>query len=356
MNNYFNNLNPIIKEYFSVLSSDIPEFLYEYINTKELQRINNIGQDCGTYYTKIYRNKFYYTVLDHSIGVALIIWHFTKDKKQTLAGLFHDIATPVFKHCIDFFNKDYEKQESTEELTTKIISDSKEIMALLKRDGIKLEEVNDYKLYPIADNEMPRLSADRIEYTLSGGLYFVPFSLYENPLLSIEKIKKFYNNLIVIKNEENVDEIAVKDAKIAEEFINTIDKQWYGWVNNDDKIIMQFIADIIKKMIEGKYLTLSELHIIPERELIDRIENCPDITIQKAFEQFRNTEKIGESDVPVENKYCISLNSKIRYLNPLVKTSGGNKRIHDISKVAKEKIDDYLAYKTKKYAYLNFNM
>ena len=85
-------------------------------------------------------------------------------------NLFHDIATPVFKHCIDFMNGDYEKQESTEELTVKIIRESKEIMNLLDRDKIKIEEVSDYHIYPIADNNTPQLSADRLEYTLSNGL------------------------------------------------------------------------------------------------------------------------------------------------------------------------------------------
>lgn len=51
-------------------------------------------------------------------------------------------------------------QESTEDLTTEIISNSSEIMSLLKRDNIKLEEVNDYHKYPIADNDTPMLSAD----------------------------------------------------------------------------------------------------------------------------------------------------------------------------------------------------
>ena len=31
MNNYFENLRPIIKEYFGILSDEIPDFLYEYV-------------------------------------------------------------------------------------------------------------------------------------------------------------------------------------------------------------------------------------------------------------------------------------------------------------------------------------
>ena len=143
--------------------------------------------------------------------MALIIWHFTHDKKQTLAGLFHDIATPVFKHCIDFMNGDSETQESTEERTTDIIRNSKQIMSLLERDGIKLEEVNDYKIYPIADNNTPQLSADRLEYSLSNALF-----TYKTK--SFSEIKEIYNDIEIQKNENNEEEIGFKTQKIAEIF------------------------------------------------------------------------------------------------------------------------------------------
>ena len=120
-----------------------------------MQKQSQISVTCGTIYSKLCPYDWY-SSLDHSVGVALIIWHFTQDKKQTLAGLFHDIATPAFKHTIDFLKGDYETQETTEALTTQIITESKEIMKLLERDGIKVEEVNDYHRYPIADNDTPR--------------------------------------------------------------------------------------------------------------------------------------------------------------------------------------------------------
>lgn len=49
--------------------------------------------------------------------VALLTYKLTNDKVATLAGLFHDIATPCFSHVIDYMNGDYENQESTEEYT-----------------------------------------------------------------------------------------------------------------------------------------------------------------------------------------------------------------------------------------------
>ena len=348
MNQYFENLNGTIKEYFKVLSNEIPDFLYDYINTPEMQRIGKIGCGCGTDYTKIFNNKFFYSNLEHSIGVALIVWNFTKNKKQTLAGLFHDIATPAFKHCIDFMNGDHETQESTEELTTSIIKNSKEIMALLARDNIKVEEVNDYHIYPIADNDTPKLSADRLEYTLANGLYF-------KEIWDVEKIRAIYSNLEVQKNEENIEELGFKNKEIAEEFIDGASQLWPLWISNKDKLTMQFLADTVKKMSEKNFLTIKDLYTLSEQEVIEKIENCKDENISKCFKLFRNSTDITESDEPVYDKYCISINAKRRYIVPLVETTNSYERINNISSSAKEQIDNYLQSKTKKYAYLDFN-
>ena len=349
MNQYFEQLNPIIKEYFHILSPEIPPFLEEYINTPEMQRIGKISMSCGIDYTKIFHNQFFYSNLEHSVGVALIIWHFTKDKKQTLAGLFHDIATPCFKHCIDFMNGDHEKQESTEELTTQIIQNSKEITQLLKRDGIKLEEVNDYHIYPIADNDTPKLSADRFEYTFSCGLV-------QKVVWNLDKIKEMYENITILENEEGIPELGFQDAKLAEEYITIIRELWPSWFNNEDRITMQFIADTMKKMSEEGYITVDDLYHLSEAEVINKIENCENKYIAEAFKKFRNTTKIGESDVPVENKYCISVKAKRRYIVPLTKTTEGNiVRINQVSELAKEKIDSFLSFEVKPYAYFDFD-
>ena len=348
MNEYFENLNETIKEYFKVLSDEIPNFLYDYINTSAMQRIGKIGCGCGTEYTKIFNNKFFYSNLEHSIGVALIIWNFTKDKKQTIAGLFHDISTPVFKHCIDFMNGDHETQESTEELTTYMIKNSNEIMELLERDNIKINEVDNYHIYPIADNNTPKLSADRLEYTFSNGLYF-------KEVWDIKRIKEIYSNIEIQINEEGIQELGFKDKNIAEKFIDGASKLWPLWVSNEDKLVMQFLADIVKKMFEENLLTKKDLYTLSEKEVIDKIENCTNEKISKCFKLFRNSTKISESDSPIFDKYCVSITAKRRYIVPLVKYANYYKRVNEISDFAKEKIDEYLNFKTKKYAYLDFD-
>lgn len=300
---YFNHLNNEIKQYFSILEPNFPLWLKEYINTPEMERISKISMSCGTDYSKCFDVKYFYSNLDHSIGVALIIWNFTHDKTQTLAGLFHDIATPVFKHCIDFMNGDSETQESTEEKTEEIIRNSKEIMHLLKRDHINVEDVIDYHIYPIADNDTPRLSADRFEYNFSSGLTF-------HRIWELDQIRKVYNNIIIVKNEEGIDELAFKDVKVCEEYIHTVSKLWPEWTSAKDRCVMQFLADICKSLNVEGYLSINDLYTLSEEEVIGKIKNCKDDYLREAFYNFSNTDKCFESNTYIPDKYCINTKPK----------------------------------------------
>ena len=349
MNSYIDNLSNTMKEYFKILSADFPDFLYDYIDTTEMKRLSGISVSCGTIYSKLFDDKFWYSTLDHSIGVALIVWNFTKDRKQTLAGLFHDIATPVFKHSIDFMNGDYETQESTEELTMKIISESREIMSLLNRDGIKVEEVSDYHIYPIADNDSPKLAADRLEYTFSNALGA------EIKLWEVEEIREIYSSIEILINEEGIEELGFRDIKMAEKFVHIMSKLSERYIMNKTKFSMQFLADIMKKMFEKNLITLEDLYTLSEKEIINMIENCNYSNISTCFDIWKNSTMINESDEIVEDMYCVGIsNAKIRYIKPLIKEGEKYIRIDKLSNRAKQDIEKCLNYRTRNYAYLDF--
>lgn len=350
MKNYFENLNEAIKEYFNILSDEKPNFLLDYIETPEMQKQAGISVSNGGFYTKIFEKNemLWYSSLDHSVAVSLIVWNFTKDKKQTLAGLFHDIATPAFKHCIDFMNGDHEKQESTEELTTEIIRNSKEIMSLLSRDGIKVEEVDNYHIYPIADNDTPMLSADRLEYTFSNGLGV------KKKVWNLEEVRAIYRNIEVQKNKEGIEELGFKDLKIAEKFVKNMSILSKLYVKNDIKLSMQFLADVVRKMSNKNLITKKDLYTLSEKEVIEKIEQCDYDNISTCFDLWKNATEVGESDTYIDDRYCMSIKAKLRYIVPLVRMENGFIRINKISEQANKDIETVLNFKTKKYAYLDF--
>ena len=74
--------NEEIKKYLQILSKEFPAFLIEYANVPEMQRLKGISMVSACEHTKLIPYKFFHTRYEHSLGVALIVWHFTKDKKQ----------------------------------------------------------------------------------------------------------------------------------------------------------------------------------------------------------------------------------------------------------------------------------
>lgn len=340
--NYIDKLDKRVKEYFKVLEKDYPEWLNEYINTEALLKQQYISVTCGTIYSDLFESDFFYSSLDHAIAVALIIWHFTHDKKQTLSGLFHDIATPVFKHSVDFLNGDYMTQESTEDLTTTIISNSKEIMSLLKRDNIKIEEVDDYHIYPIADNDTPKLSSDRLEYSLSNALFTYNLS-------TIDEIKELYEDLEIQTNEDGIDEISFKTKKIARKFVKITSRLSVIYREDRTRYSMQLLADIVKKLNEDNLLTLEDLYNLKESEVIEMIENHE---YKEIFNIWKKAKKVKTSTEEPKDVYYVHHGAKVRYIDPLV----NGERISNICKIAKNMIDKNLSYDMTKYVYLDFNL
>ena len=337
--NYLDKLNKRTEEYFKILEPNFPEWLIEYINTEEMLKQQYISITCGTIYSDLFESSYFFSSLDHAIAVALIIWHFTHDKRQTLSGLFHDIATPVFKHCVDFLNGDYMTQESTEDLTTKIISESKEIMGLLKRDNILLDEVDDYHKYPIADNDTPKLSSDRLEYSLSNAL------LTYN-LLDLDEIKETYNDIEIQKDEKGIDELSFKTKSIARKFVKVTSRLSIIYREDRTRYSMQFLADIMKKLSEEGKITREDLYNLKESDVIEIIENSKYKDIYKIWKE---TKKVKLSDEEPKNVYYVKLGAKVRYIDPLV----NGKRITDICKLAKNMIDKNLSYDMTKYVYID---
>jgi len=343
------NLSPAAREYLRTLSPEFPAWLLKYIAAPEFQRLSGVSTVCGIDHSGLYNFQHFNSVFSHSIGVALIVWRFTHDKKQTLAGLFHDIASPAFKHCVDFMNGDSESQESTEARTGEIIRNSRVIMRQLKRDGILASEISDYHLYPIADNDVPGLAADRLEYSLSNCLF-----LYET--LDIDQVQRITDDLVVLKNENDIDEIGFHTPEIAELFVKATLPAFEDYRSEQARATMQFIADVLKSMEISGSLTNDDLYNMSEREVIDWILSCGEKPLGEAFRQFQRATSVYTSPTAKKDRYCTSVKAKVRYCVPLVVNvdTNINERITDSSRSAKRSIDKFLAAKPPKYVGFDF--
>lgn len=337
------------REYLQTIAPKFPAWLLKYISAPEFQRLNGVNMVGDTRFTSINGASAFNSVYSHSIGVALIIWNLTHDKKQTLAALFHDIASPAFKHTIDYLNGDSETQESIEAHTSEIIRNSRAIMRQLKRDGIMAGEISDYKLYPLADNDIPGLAADRLEYTLSNGYFAYDF-------WTLEQIQRFINDITILKNENGLDELGFRTLEIAKEFTKENLTLSANYHSEATRASMQFMADILKSMMLHDYLTMDDLYAMSEREIVDWILSCGDKTISEAFRQFQRATTAYHSNTIKKDRYCANPKAKVRYIIPLVQgdEETGCHRVTELSKSINRSVTKYLEAKQPKYVGFDF--
>ncbi len=284
----------------------LPEFLIKYLNTPSLKRLKHIGYFCGMDYASkdIYDFQEYITRYDHSLTVALLTYKLTKNKLATLAALFHDIATPCFSHVIDYMNHDYENQESTEEYTEHILKNDPYLNRCLQEDNIDIEDIINFKKYPIVDNDRPKLCADRIDGVILTGIGWT-----KN--VTLEDIEKIIKDLNVFTNEFNEDEIGFKTLEIAKRVLEINQSINTFCHSKEDNYMMQLLAKITSLAIDKHYLTYEDLYFFTEKHLFELFKEKNDQELNMLLYEFEN---IKSSEIPSIDLPKV----KIRTLNPLV--------------------------------------
>ncbi|MCR4580729.1 MAG: hypothetical protein K5681_10330, partial [Treponema sp.] len=269
LNGELDERETIIRQYHEILcpKSDYPDFLDKYIELPLMQRLKGVGLLCGTDWTRLYRNRFYYSRLDHSKGVALIIWHFTHNKAQTLAGLFHDVATPVFSHVSDFRKGDALTQTATEAPTATMLRADEALGKLLASDGLTVTEVEDYHIYPIADNEIPQLSADRLEYMFPSGMAL-------DGSWTMSDIRRCYGDIIVLKGEGGVEELGFRTRETAELYCEHFCMIGHILQLNENKLTLQLLGQVMNLAEEEGILQERDFMELSEREVMTRLEEA----------------------------------------------------------------------------------
>lgn len=276
----------LLKFYLNELKyEEKPEFLEKYLEAPSLKRLEKIGYFCGMDYASknIYNFKEHITRFDHSLTVALLTWKCTKDKKATLAGLFHDISTPCFSHVIDYMNKDYKKQESTEEYTEDIIKKDKYLLKCLKEDNVNIDDIINFKKYSIVDNDRPKLCADRLDGVILTGIAWTKNIQYDD-------IKNIINDIHIYDNE-----IGFKTKEVADKVVSVSKSIDIYCHSKEDNYMMELLAKIAKYGIDKKYITYSELFTSTEENIINKLKNTYDKQLLDYFNEFEN---ISQNEIP----------------------------------------------------------
>ena len=340
-----------IDEYYKILSPSYPEFIQKYLPLKLLSRLGGVGLLCGTDWTPLYNNRFFYSRLEHSIAVALITWNFTKSRKQTLAALLHDVSTPAFSHVGDFRAGDALRQATTEAANDFMVRDDVDLGMVLNSDGLYSTEVGDYHRYPVADNEIPSLSADRLEYMFPSGMAL-------DGTWNLDEIRETYDDITLMLDEKKQAELGFCTKEIAEDYCKKFCHVGILIQKNENKVALQLMADICTKAVSLGIVKERDFFACSEADLIAKFADFASLPPKNAeaelfsryFRTFCTMTAIERTDSPLADHFCVSLRVKRRYIDPLVNVDGRKAvRLSSISSVAKDCIQEALTFEDSPY-------
>ena len=196
-------------------------------------------------------------------------------------------------------------QEATEDGTWAAIEGSAQIQALLRKYGLTTDDVADYHRYPIADNDSPRLSADRLEYTLG--------NLVNYGFIMPDKAPWMLDALGMLENEEGQEELGFVNRDAAVAFANGALDMGRIYVSEPDRFSMQMLAELLNSAKEDGTIQMDDLWR-DEPYLIAKL--CQDDLYKSAWERYRRYSQITHGDGGVV------IHAKKRYIDPLVRGAG----------------------------------
>ncbi|PGS56403.1 HD domain-containing protein [Bacillus sp. AFS041924] len=312
----------------------IDNVLVELINTKPIQRLKKIHQAGATY---LVDPRFNGTRYDHSIGVMLLIKRLGGSIKEQIAGLLHDVSHTAFSHVIDFVF-DINEENYHETIFEKVILDS-EIPSILEKYQIDINEIFDIDKWELLEKELPKLCADRIDYTLRD--MYTYFGITKN------EMNAFLNSLIIVNGE-----ICVNSIEMAEWFTKIYYKLAIDYFLGPVSIYSyDSLAKIIKLALKKEYIKLNDL-LLDDLQFMKLIQESNDKEILKLINSLNTKVELEENeqafDIHRKGKrriidLSVSLDAKTVKQASLLSTS-----IAEMNKIAIEKSEKGTFVKIKR--------
>lgn len=195
--------------------------LVDLLRSDAVQRLQHIYQGGISAFIKPERCT---TRWDHSVGVATLLRLLGADVLEQAAGLIHDVAHTAFSHVVDFVfpNHEHDYHESHRE---QMILGT-DLPGLLARHNVDWRWLVEAGNFPLLEQPLPLLCADRLDYFLRDGL--LDFAAF-----TAEEVSWLLSHLHVHDQQIVVDDV---DAArwLGERFIELDDRCWcsvqeVGW-------------------------------------------------------------------------------------------------------------------------------
>lgn len=312
-----------------VLSDDIygefevDKVLEELILSKPVQRLKGVHQGGASY---LVNEKWNVTRFDHSIGVMLLIKKLGGSLEEQIAGLLHDVSHTAFSHVVDFVFDNLD-EDYHEKIYSSVIKDSEIPIILSKYEYNYKDILFDDSKWTLLEQSAPELCADRVDYTLR--------DMFEYGQISLEKIKDFLSNLIVIDGK-----MYLQSIEVAEWFVKTYYQEVIDFFMDPLNIYgYDILAKTLKISLDKKLICLDDF-LGEDKEVIYKIKSSKDNEVQCLLNQLHQNVHVIEN----RTHYDLHRKNKVRLIDPsifcgneLVKASILSEKVRNMGRIANEK-------------------
>lgn len=291
--------------------------ILELINSPSLQRLKDIDNYWLSLYPKpeIDMSEYDYNRFTHSIGVYLLLHKYSVLREEQIAGLIHDVSHSAFSHCIDYvLDSGSEKEHTHQDNIFNSYVGKTEIPGIFRKYNLDLDYILDDKNFPLKENNLPDLCADRIDNFLRIAVSFKEINEKDkNHLLENLTTK---NNNWVFKNFES--------AKKCTELVFKLNKEYCCDLHS--AIVYRTIGDCLKYALQKRYIFENDLYTT-EKIVLEKLQKFldKDEKLKLFWERMNNKIKITNNP----NNFDVQVFCKSRVVDPLFKDKGTLKRVSE---------------------------
>jgi HD superfamily phosphohydrolase len=185
------------------------------------------------------------TRFEHSLGVFILLRKLGAPRREQVAGLVHDISHTAFSHAVDFIVTS-EEQDHHEQLKP-LLLERPDIAQALERLGYSPREFFDDSIYPLLEQPIPLLCADRLDYFLRDGM---ACGVVDRPFAT-----RLLRHLTVVESR-----IVLTDVEVAREAVRryeTMNHEW--WASPTEAFIYNEFADALREAFRLGVLDTDDL-------------------------------------------------------------------------------------------------
>ena len=253
------------------------------------------------------------TRYEHSLGVFVLLRRLKAPRREQVAGLLHDVSHTAFSHAVDFVFTSTE-QDHHEHLKP-LMLDRLDITRALAGMGFSPRDFYDDSVYPLLEQPIPLLCADRLDYFLRDGLAC--------DVVKPQFIKRIMGCLAVVDHQIVLTDVAV--AREATALFATMNRDW--WASPVEAFIYNEFADALREGLRLGAIVRDDL-MTDDELVLAKLEAAQSRKIAKKLELIRHLEP------ELTHSYVPRIVPKERWLDPPVLIKG---EVQQISTVAAKK-------------------